>query len=360
MKNLDKYRGCLIGGAAGDALGYAIEFYDEKSIFERYGENGISEYRLSNGVAKISDDTQMTLFTANGLIIGRYFGIESDYTQYIAGCYSDWLKTQNRDFTEPEYSWLNNIPEMNHNRAPGCTCINYIQRRNFGSVNEPVNNSKGCGGVMRVAPIGLIFGNDYPTEKADMLGAEAAALTHGHTLGYIPAAALVHIIKLVSHNDNISLREAVKDMQKSIAQQFSGAEHISDFTKLIDKAVELSQQNINDLEAIHELGEGWVAEETLAIAVYCALKYSDSFEKAIIASVNHKGDSDSTGAVTGNILGAYLGLKNIPQKFLENLELKDVITEIADDLYNDCQISEYSSHKDEIWEQKYIYHTYSV
>ena len=123
-------------------------------------------------------------------------------------------------------------------------------------------------------------------------------------------------------------------------------------------SIALSKENIDDLEAIRELGQGWVAEETLAIAIYCSLKYSDDFDKAIIASVNHSGDSDSTGAVTGNILGAYLGLKSIPKKYLDNLELKDVILEIADDLYNDCKISEYGSYHDEIWEQKYIYKTY--
>lgn len=102
----------------------------------------------------------------------------------------------------------------------------------------------------------------------------------------------------------------------------------------MNKAVKLAGKNINDLDAIYELGEGWVAEETLAIAVYCALKYENDFEKAIITSVNHNGDSDSTGAVTGNIIGAYLGMNAIPEKFLTNLELKDVISEIAADLYN--------------------------
>jgi len=134
--------------------------------------------------------------------------------------------------------------------------------------------------------------------------------------------------------------------------------HLSEQIDLIDKAISLSKEDVDDLEAIRTLGQGWVAEETLAIAIYCSLKYSDDFDKAIIASVNHSGDSDSTGAVTGNILGAYLGLKSIPKKYLDNLELKDVILEIADDLYNDCKISEYGSYHDEIWEQKYIYKTY--
>lgn len=75
MKNIDKYRGCLIGGAAGDALGYAVEFLDEAAILKRYGEKGITEYDLVNGVALISDDTQMTLFTANGLLLGKTRGM---------------------------------------------------------------------------------------------------------------------------------------------------------------------------------------------------------------------------------------------------------------------------------------------
>ena len=98
MKSLDKYRGCLIGGAAGDALGYAVEFLDEASIFKRYGKKGIMEYELVDGIAQISDDTQMTLFTANGLLLGTMQNITGEimgtYPKYIACCYKDWLQTQ--------------------------------------------------------------------------------------------------------------------------------------------------------------------------------------------------------------------------------------------------------------------------
>lgn len=71
------------------------------------------------------------------------------------------------------------------------------------------------------------------------------------------------------------------------------------------------------------------------------LKNGQNFEKALIAAVNHSGDSDSTGSVTGNIVGTYLGYGKIPRKFLDRLELKDVILSVADDLYNDCQMTEY-------------------
>ena len=366
MKDIDKYRGCMLGGAVGDALGYAVEFIDDEHIFRKFGENGITEYELNcNGKAEISDDTQMSLFTANGLLIGTtrgmMRGIMGSYQSYIALCYKDWLKTQTADelgFEAPEYSWLNNIPDMNHSRAPGRTCISYLMHNNLGSVNEPKNNSKGCGGGMRVAPIGLYLGGrSVDDTEVDMIGAETAALTHGHDLGFIPAAALVHIINSVSHS-NIALIDAVEKAKSAVANEFSNAKHITDMVNLIDKAIALSKEEYNDLDAIRELGQGWVAEETLAIAIYCALKYSDDFEKAIIASVNHSGDSDSTGAVTGNILGAYLGRKSIPDKYLEDLELRDTIIELADDLYNDCQMSEYGEYRDPIWIQKYIEHSY--
>ncbi len=273
-KNLDKYKGCLIGGAAGDALGFAVEFFSERKIFSKYGENGITEYDLKNGIAEISDDTQMTLFTATGLLVGttrgNMRGIMGTYPSYINFSYRDWYRTQTEQYPlkdKHHYSWLVNLPQMFSSRAPGNTCLSAIESNTFGTIEEPINRSKGCGGVMRVAPIGLYFG-DKPIsiDEVDKIGADAAALTHGHSLGYIPAAALVHIIHLISHNNDISLREAVEDMKIAMQRQFTGDEHISEFLDIVNRAVELSQnQNISDLDAIHSLGEGWVAEETLAI-----------------------------------------------------------------------------------------------
>ena len=363
MKAQDKYRGCLIGGAAGDALGYAVEFSDEGAIFRRFGGRGITEYELRDGIAQISDDTQMTLFTAAGLLLaetrGKKRGIMGEYRGYILRCYKDWLKTQRQSYPyrgEDRFSWLLNVPELFHTRAPGSTCLSALASDAEGTVEKPINHSKGCGGIMRVAPIGLFF---EEAGYAAFEGADAAALTHGHELGYIPAHALAYIISVVSHSDNVSLYDAVSYMRANVSTSYKGAEHLNELLALIDRAAELSRRDMNDIEAIHMLGQGWVAEEALAIALYCALKYSDDFDKALIAAVNHNGDSDSTGAVTGNILGAYLGLSAIPEKYLGYLELRDVILEIADDLYNGCKMSENDSYRDETWENKYIFHTYS-
>ena len=276
MRDQDKFRGCLIGGAAGDALGYAVEFLREKQIFRKYGKHGITEYDLTNGVAQISDDTQMTLFTANGLLLGMTRGgIGGPAPAYIGCCYKDWLTTQERKYSQdihPGYAWLGYIPELYSPRAPGNTCLAALRSRELGSVEKPINNSKGCGGVMRVAPIGLYF-NDRKKDIRDIcrFGAETAALTHGHPHGWMPAAALAQIIHEVSQ-DGAILLEAVLHSLDTIDEIYPESRERDAFTNLIEKAIDLASEDMDDLDAIHQLGEGWVGDEALAIAVYCVLK----------------------------------------------------------------------------------------
>ena len=336
MQNIDKYRGCLIGGAAGDALGYAVEFLSESQIFSRYGDNGITSFDLRGGKGIVSDDTQMTLFTAEGLIrAGKNAGIDK-CTDSIRDMYKCWLSTQHTSFRpekKPFSSVLLDIPELYSLRAPGNTCLTAIQQGAEGTPEKPINNSKGCGGVMRAAPVGLFFaGTDVSMRDCDILAAKSAALTHGHELGYIPAAALAHIVRIGAENEEASLKEAVLDSNRAMQELFGTCRHIGYYTELMEKAVDLAYSSKNDLAAIHKLGEGWVAEETLAIAVFCALRHEDDFAAALVSAVNHKGDSDSTGAVMGNILGAFAGVSEIPEKFQADLEFLDVITKMADAL----------------------------
>ena len=362
MRSKEKFRGCLIGGAAGDALGYAVEFMEDADIFRKYGENGITEYDLYKGTAQISDDTQMTMFTATGLLLGTtrgiLRGIMGAYEDYIRHSYKDWYRTQTEQYPLPEeyhYSWLVNVPELFSRRAPGNTCMSALGSNENGSVKHPINRSKGCGGVMRVAPIGLYFAEkSMPIEKSDRIGAEAAAITHGHELGWLPAAVLVHIIRHIVENEGESILAAVQDACFTLPDVYPEAEKMDVLQALLQKAIDLSKSELDDLDAIRQLGQGWVGEEALAIAVYCALRHPDSFEDAIIAAVNYSGDSDSTGAIAGNIMGAALGLEAIPEKYLERLELRDVILDLADDLFSDCQMEEYGDYEDPIWEAKYV------
>jgi len=85
---------------------------------------------------------------------------------------------------------------------------------------------------------------------------------------------------------------------------------------------------------VEALGEGWIAEEALAIGLFCALVARD-FEHGVLLAVNHGGDSDSTGSIAGNLLGLVYGEAGIPDRWLRRLELREVVAQVADDLW-DC------------------------
>lgn len=350
MNRKDKMIGCLIGGAIGDALGYQIEF--ERGIENRE----VTHY--SNDFGIISDDTQMTLFTANGLIWREtresLKGIAPSPTDAIYGAYLDWLDTQyHTNNHDKEVSWIKNIKELNVPRAPGTTCLNALASGRKGTIKDPINNSKGCGGIMRVAPIGLYMNN---SEDAGKFAAEASAITHGHPLGNIPSYVFATMIYFIL-NDNLNIEESLQKALQQYKDKFNvyDEKYYDYFVELVEKAIQLSKENKLDIGAIRELGEGWVAEETFAIAIYSCLKYKNSFEDAVICSVNHDGDSDSTGAVTGNIMGVYLGYDAIPDYYIDHLELKDVIYEMANDLATEPPVNGYSSNTDDYWENKYVY-----
>ena len=370
----DSIRGCMIGGAVGDALGYPVEFFSTPDIYGDYGPYGITDYELdrNSGKALISDDTQMTLFTANGLLFGNtrfnLRGTAASQSAYIAMAYKDWHMTQTTQFeNKPSdcrhyfayISWLCDIPELYRRRAPGNTCLdalsdpNNTRREDF--VDPPINNSKGCGGVMRVAPLALT--RWVSTDVLLRQAAQTAAITHGHPLGYMTASVLCYIIHRVVFIEDypIDLKKIVLEAKETVCDMFKECEYTSELAYIIDQAVKLSENDEADIDNIKCLGGGWVAEEALAIAIYCSLRYQNDFSSGIIAAVNHDGDSDSTGAITGNILGALVGYDAIEEKWKQNLELADVILEMADDLCYGCLMSEYSSYKDPAWENKYLF-----
>ena len=354
----NKIRGSLAGGAVGDALGYSVEFLNEEQIVRKYGDKGIQYYDIDkdSNVAVISDDTQMTLFTANALLFAehrqKYRGVSGDPRHYALQAYFGWLHTQQFSYSKENRipddwrGWtsylLQDIPELYVRRAPGITCLNGLKHRKEKSDNnihisdfiaDKINDSKGCGGIMRVAPLGLAI-NFWKPERLDTEGAQLAAITHSHPLGYMPAAVLTHILnKLVYSDCEIDLKSVITEARDFANDLFSDTPYIRDLSNIITAAISLSENDNSDIENIRKLGEGWVAEETLAISLYCSLKYKDDFSKAVIAAVNHKGDSDSTGAVTGNIMGALLGYDKIEQKWLSSLELHNLILQIADNLY---------------------------
>lgn len=361
-RTVSHYTGCMLGGAIGDALGWPVEFVKTMpEIRQRFGPAGIAD-PVPNGAGlfEITDDTQMMLFTAEGMLRAgtraHHKGIGPSFASCGHHAYRRWLVTQG-DIGRDEAScdgWLIAVPELFHRRSPGGTCVSALKREVFGTIENPLNDSKGCGAVMRMAPVGLFLQSPYVCgflnaqqrdEYAFRSGCELGAITHGHPSGYLPAGCLALLVSRIIDGDNMN-----EALDKTVAMLVTYPGH-GETLQALQSARELAADPavIPSPETVTRLGEGWVGEEALAIAVYCALVAGDDFAYGIRLAVNHGGDSDSTGAIAGNILGALLGVEAIPAKWLEQLELREMIKTVGRDLLAGFE-------DNDAWEQRYPGH----
>lgn len=333
-------RGCLIGGAVGDALGAPVEFLDRNEILQSYGPDGVTGYvEFGNGTGAITDDTQMTLFTAEGMLraIVRLNGKGiCDPVGVVNSAYLRWLKTQGCEvYSSYKYldtGWLIREKQLFQRRAPGMTCIHALENNNHDF--KARNDSKGCGTVMRMAPVGLLLG----PEEAYEYGCRFSAITHGHPTGITAGGAFAMLIAYLLPGK--PLEEALELVEQHLQTQEGTAETLA------------ALRAARTVRTIAELGEGWVAEEALAISVRCALNHQREFEKGVLEAVNITGDSDSTGAITGNILGLINGEESIPEPWRQNLREYEIVSRIADDLFQKFDgDSQYGDATREWWEK---------
>lgn len=301
--------GCLLGGAVGDAFGYPIEFMSLDEIRSRNCGDILREPIGRKRIWEFSDDTQMTVLTAIGL--SEPGPIDDD----IWSLYRRWAEFQDGSgVLSDEDHWVFSYPSMRGNRAPGMTCMHSILENDApGTFEHPYNSSKGCGGVMRISPVPIwCILNGKDSIESTLTGARIAAYTHGNPLGYFTAgflsSMLFHIL------GGTALCESIQIAKDDCKQCFKNT-YLSEMNDIIDRAVKLADSDASDQDAMAELGEGWVAEETLAMALFSCLRHPDSIRDALICAVNVTGDSDSIGAVTGNIMGSLLGVDALRSEF---------------------------------------------
>jgi ADP-ribosylglycohydrolase len=334
-----RFRGCLLGGAVGDALGAPVEFMSLAEIRAQFGRVGIVEYTTAfDRKGAITDDTQMTLFTAEGLLRSYVQNGGRDtatITTAVAHAYARWLKTQGATPGVPDIDtdgWLYEQRELHALRVPAAQCLSALER--MAALGErATNDSKGCGGAMRMAPVGLWCARleegvspERVARKAFELGVELAGITHGHPTGRVAAGAFAALIALLARE--LPLADVVERVKTLVARYPAHAETLQALQRA--QAAARAEDALRP-ERIVALGEGWVADEALAIALTCALAAPD-FEAGVRAAVNHDGDSDSTASMAGNLLGTHLGVDAIPQRWLAGLEARRIIAEVADDL----------------------------
>lgn len=333
-----RLRGSLLAGAIGDALGAKTEFDSIDRIREIAGPAGITDFIPAyGGAGRITDDTQMTLFTLEALIRAhaqrRRTG-SADVVHSLQLAYQRWLHTQGvawesargpQSGVEAPDGWLITHQELFSRRAPGLTCFGELEAYGRsgvrGTMDRPVNNSKGCGGVMRAAPVAL-----WSDDLAEVfrLGAESAALTHGHPSGYLSSGCFAVVVHELLHGE--SLLAAVATARAELVKYPAHEEQ----SAALDAALALAEQGPPTPEKLESLGQGNVGETALSMSVYVALATPDA-DTALLASVNHSGDSDSTGSVCGNLVGAMYGEEALRDSWLDRLELREVIVTLADD-----------------------------
>jgi ADP-ribosylglycohydrolase len=325
----------LLGGACGDALGAPVEFQDRAAILRDYGPQGIQDFAPAYGrIGAITDDTQMTLFTVEGLVDAaerwRERGI-CHVPSMVHAAYYRWHQTQTGAFHAQEragrHKGLLRCPELWSRRAPGTTCLSAFSDRSPDLGTRATNDSKGAGGIMRVAPVGLLA-----VEDVFDLGAETARLTHGHPTGWVASGAFALFIAALA--DGL-------DAEAAGAAMLAGVEERAGRTEIDDPAVRGFYETTRairfalrtpagtaDARLLASLGEGWVAEEALAMTLWvlrAPLRPLDALRMA----VNITGDSDTIGTMVGQALGVMYGTAWIPPDWLDTLELRDTMIALA-------------------------------
>ncbi|GGU49110.1 ADP-ribosylglycohydrolase family protein [Lentzea flava] len=330
----DRIRGCLVAGAIGDALGANTENLPMEVIYERHGPQGITDLPADPA---ITDDTQMTLFTFEAVIRAhvreRTTG-NPGFVEVVQHAYQRWLHTQKTPWEkargplstldEPD-GWLIGHRDLFRMRAPGLTVTSALQQYArtgvMATTDKPANNSKGCGGAMRVAPIAF-YAED--AAQAFALAKSSAELTHGHPSGYLSAgffAVLIH--------EALQGRGLLQGVDAAMREIVRYADH-EEVVAAVEHAVELAALGDPSVARVEELGRGGVGDTALAIALYSALVTDDPNE-ALLISVNHGGDNDSTASMCGNLVGVLHGADKIRPDWVERVQFRAVIDQMVAD-----------------------------
>ena len=354
-KKIAASRGCLLGMAVGDAMGYPVDKKDWDEICEDYGPNGLLGYDLVNGSADITSYTQMAAFVCNGLLLGILRGNPEKLSRYIGMSLREWAKSQQfRGSSEKTYCWLAQVPEMRRRHCMDTRMLDALTREVLGTPEAPVFQSAFPGAVTAAVGVGLAAEAAHLSKEQILrLGAESVAFTHGDPEAFLSGAFLAYSVAAILEDPQttpakhfLAAAEAVKDC---FGERWSG--HANALSAKIDRAIALTKDpELSALASMSLLG-CTTAAECVAGAVYACMIHLANFDEAMIAAVNHSGRSAAVGAITGALLGARLGVDALPEFYLESLEAAPPLQELAEDIIQSKQVLRIF---DDSWDQKYV------
>ncbi|MBL8146617.1 MAG: ADP-ribosylglycohydrolase family protein [Anaerolineae bacterium] len=298
----DSIEAVLLGAAIGDALGWPVEFSALGEIKEKYGPQGIQELP---DPADVTDDTQMTIALAEGLLDAGVGADLDEQMNAVGRRFVAWLHRQ----SEPEYS-----------HAPGVASMKGSARFEQGVPWRESGglDSKGCGAAMRVAAVGYLYQHDPARLKE--VAASTAMITHRHPTAIASAVGAAWAVKAALDGAPVGrLLHEVHEATNGISDEFS------------DTLLRVGQVGgLTDEEAaIRHIGSGWVGDQAVALALYCVIRYPNDYVGCIRRGANLTGDSDSVASIAGGISAAYLGLEAIPAGWRNRVEGAEELTNLS-------------------------------
>lgn len=355
-------RGCLLGLAVGDAMGYTVDSHTWQEIREDYGPGGLRGYDSVGGFVEVTSYTQLAAFTVNGLLLGltrgQIRGKMAPFIQYVGYACREWATTQRRGQKLPEnHCWLTIQPEICKHFCMDTRMLDTLSRQRLGTPEEPGNNCAGPQALTTAIGVGLFFHPDRTDQREiDRLGAEAVALIHGSPEAFLSGAVLSHLISRLVNDPRQDFKALIEEAMEALKDQF-GHQYSSTYEicNLLKLAVSLSEGLYHDHVEIMEKLRCETAAQCLAGAVYSCLVGGSDLDASMIISVNHSGRSAAVGAVTGAIQGIRLGSEALPEFYLEDIEPAELLKELASDLYQGCPMVKGNRLYDGDWDRKYLH-----
>lgn len=362
-KKRSSYRGCLLGMAVGDAMGYTVNSHTLAEIREDYGPYGLRGYDPVNGYADITSYTQLAAFTANGLLYGltqgRINGAMSPFIQYISRSHWEWASSQQAwDRPSKTVCWLFRKKSMCQRHCIDTRMKEIILRRQFRTPEEPGNTMATPTTITAAVGVALFADPENMTRKeAARLGMEAVALTHGDPMAYLPGAFVTDLVSRALRDQASTLSGIIEKSMEAFREQFSHdyGRQVEQICGLVRQAIALSEDpGMSNAEAMERL-RCQTGAQVLAGAVYALLVGQEDFDAALIAAVNHSGASAAVAALVGAVQGARMGEEALPEFYLDCLEPREELTLLADDLFQGCPVEQGDVFFDDEWDSRYCH-----
>ncbi len=355
----DKYLGCLLGLAVGDALGVTVDSKSYQRICQDYGPAGLLGYDLVNGCANVSSYTQVAAYALNSLLVSIAKGRTNleGYLHYLKRGLGEWAHAQHLPGApRTRCCWIYHVPQMRQKRCMDSRTLDALTREVTGTMEAPSNGGTGPGTLTAAAMVGLYFSPErLQFQDLGVLAGQVVALTHGSPLAFLSGVALAYAIAGIIHEPEMPLEQQFSQAAEAVLQQFGRdypqAKAVHD---MIRQAI--GAYHTPELSPVHsmEMLCCSTGPEVLAGAVYACLAGNGDFDTSMIVAVNHSGKSAAVGALTGALMGAYLGRDALPDFYLESLPCTDMLQEMAQDLMA-CGPKGWRARLfDHDWDRKYV------